>query len=309
MDADSTPPASTTPGSARSIETASTTAARPLPHCRSTVRPGTPTGSPACSAATRATSPPGPMQLPRTTSRRSAPGSSSSASARMTGAARSAAVSAASERPAVPMGVRRAAIRTGASSGLTTGTLGAPRPTARPRRGRRRPRGRPCRPAVTGNCGRWNHSRGRWTGDSRVPRRRPGPVGDGDVRDDGRDDVAEPAVRHTDDHDVRDAGSAQPEFDVGDQHGGPAGEHHVGTPPGDGQHPALQAAAVADGGEAVGVDGERSVGPVVAEGEVGRADPEDAVPDLDLRHPGTGGGPPRGCPRRRTTAPPPRSSG
>ncbi len=234
----------------------------------------------------------------------------SSASALMTGAARSAAVNAASECPAVPMGVRFAAIRTGASSARLT--AGGPVHCAvigRPRRGRATAARSTLPPAVTGNCGRWNHSRGRWTGDSAVARRLPGPIGDGDVRDDGRDDVAEPAVRHPDDHDVRDAGPAEPQLDVGDQHGGSAGEHHLGAPPGDGEHPALQAAAVPDGGEAVGGDGERPVDPVVALGEVGRADPEDAVADLDLRLPGTGGGPPRACPRRRTTAPRRRSSG
>ena len=49
--------------------------------------------------------------------------------------------------------------------------------------------------------------------------------------------LAEPGVRHADDHDVGDAGSAQRLLDVGDQDGGPAGEHHLGTPSGDGEHP------------------------------------------------------------------------
>ena len=48
--------------------TASTIASRPEPHCRSTVMPGTLTGSPACSAANRATLPPPPTALPMTTS-------------------------------------------------------------------------------------------------------------------------------------------------------------------------------------------------------------------------------------------------
>ena len=117
VEADSTPPASTTPGSDRTREAATATAARPLPHCRSTVSAGTAAGRPAASAATRATSPPGPMQLPSTTSPSSATGSpvgsSPSASATSTGAARSTAVSAASDRPAVPIGVRRASTMTG----------------------------------------------------------------------------------------------------------------------------------------------------------------------------------------------------
>ncbi len=68
VEADSTPPAITGRWLLRTRAAATSIAARPLPHCRSTVSAGTSYGSPAASAATRATSPPGPVQLPSTTS-------------------------------------------------------------------------------------------------------------------------------------------------------------------------------------------------------------------------------------------------
>ena len=119
VDADSTPPASTHSrcrpqhrgGHVDGGQTRCRTAGR-----RSAPAPRT--GSPAASAATRATSPPGPMQLPSTTSRGGV-GRGPRRARASTGAARSAAVTSASAPPAVPMGVRSAATTTGLSDRLT----------------------------------------------------------------------------------------------------------------------------------------------------------------------------------------------
>ena len=211
------------------------------------------------------------------------PGSSSSASALMTGAARSAAVSAASERPAVPMGVRRAAIRTGASAALTTGirVCGEPPEPSRPARVATAARST-LPPAVTGNCGRWNHSRGRCAGDS---------VSRAAVR--ARSAAVASATTAATTCPSRRCGTPTTTTS-----GRPARRSSSSTSatstvappvsttsaprPATVTHPAVQAAAVADGGEAVGGDGERPGLAVVAVGEVRRAHPEDAVPDPDL---------------------------
>src|SRR5688572_7710028 len=121
VDALSTPPAARMRWSpARIADTASTTAARPLPHWRSTVPPGTSAPSPLARAAILPGFPPGPMQLPRSTSATvtGAPVAAlaSASAARMTGALSCATPSAARARPRVPIGVRRAAMMTGSRS-------------------------------------------------------------------------------------------------------------------------------------------------------------------------------------------------
>ena len=134
VEADSTPPARTTPGSARSAGRGVTTAASPLAHWRSTVSAGTRRrallqGGHPGHVATRAHA---VAEHHLATRPRSAAARRARASS---GAARSAAVSAASDRPAVPIGrpqrpPRPPGRRRCAGHGLPPDPGAAPRRTA-----------------------------------------------------------------------------------------------------------------------------------------------------------------------------------
>ncbi len=154
VDADSTPPASTTPAPPGPSRRPRPTAASPLAHCRSTVSPGHRDRQPGPQRGDPGDVAAGPMQLPSTTSSTSPAGT-----AQVVGDARRAPArparprsSPASPCPAVPIGVRRAATITGRGSTAHAGCrrdddAGRPPPAPRvddqPRQGAR---GRACRP-------------------------------------------------------------------------------------------------------------------------------------------------------------------
>ena len=309
---------------AGSMLTATSIAASPLPHCRSTVSAGTSTGSPAVSAATRATSPPGPMQLPSTTSRGSRSGSAAARAAR-TGAARSAAVTSAKALPAVPMAVRSAPTITGASSrGSSWGllisrtTLERTGRSARAghvsRRGGSSPSSRRTRasrstlPAVvSGGCSHRCQSRGRPRGRAAPATRRPGAVVGG-VGEDSGDHRAEPGVRHGDHDDLAAGHRPERPLHVGHLHGGATGGHRLG-PAVDGEPVPDEPAAVSDGGVAGGVPAQRAGRAVVPPCRRRATAPRSRRRGPRPRRRGTGAGRRRAGPTRRTRAPPRRSSG
>ena len=189
------------------------------------------TGSPACSAATRATSPPGPMQLPSTHLARSgSAGDRARRRRRRTGAARSAAVHR-GQRAA-----RRADRACGAPATIT-GRVRLGTVTRRPgpscadqRSGRRRPARR--RSAARSTLPAGGHGpAGQVEPEPRPLRRgqvlarpsgpRPAPPASAS---DGGDHLPEPGVRRRRRRRPRPGWPAQGRLDVVDEHGGAAGD-------------------------------------------------------------------------------------
>src|SRR3954453_7079020 len=292
VEADSTPPASTTPLVVLSRAAATSMAARPLPHCRSTVSAGMSTGSPAANVATRATSPPGPVQLPRTTSMISLRLSHSAVhSFASTSAASSGAVTVASDRPAVPIGVRSAPTIIGDASVRLVGARlmaclrypcsdepccvrGHDEPEQRRTVGltgarQRQPRHAEPHPRAV----RWWQHRGTLA----QPRSVPG-VGQG-----GRAHGPERVVPNPQHHVLPTGSGAERLLDVGDQHRGTAGGDGV-RPPEDYESVAVPPPPVADGGVTVRLAPQRTGRSVVPGADVGGADPDLVVvdPQVDL---------------------------
>ena len=295
---------------------ATSIAARPLPHCRSTVSAGTSTGRPAASAATRATSPPGPMQLPSTTSRTAL---GQAAVARQRGEHRRGQLC-------------RRHVAPGAAGGADRRCAGRPRSPGTSWRGRRimaaghgSDAAQPAagRPAVAG--GRQASSPAS-AARSTLPAPVRGNVGDvepppGPVRAVERgaarsragrggrspsvsttvSDSPRSLLRDPEDDDLSGGHRSQHRLHVGQVHGH-AGRGDGPLAPGEHQPVRLDTAAVTDGGEPFAVPPERAGRAVVPAGTGRRIAPTRRRPGRPPRPRGTGAGPPRARPRPRTSS-------